>query len=89
MDTILIDSGTVEMIRVFIWTGTVAHLIDPRIILPDETAERRTAICGQRPFWPGVWFGTLLEHAAQAQALPLCGRCALVAATREVSGEST
>lgn len=71
--------------RVFIWTGTVAHLIDPDILLPGDTKDRKTAICGQKPFWPGVWFGSGDEYVTKANSLPLCGRCAMVSATREVS----
>lgn len=88
MDTLLVDA-TDKMIRVFIWTGQVAHLIDPRIMYPNQAREQQTAICGQRPFWPGRWFGIDDEYADKALALPLCGRCALTEASREVSGDAT
>lgn len=88
MDALLVDA-TDKMIRVFIWTGQVAHLIDPRVVLPGETKERQSSICGQRPFWPGHWFGLDDEYIDMASALPLCGRCALTEASREVSGDAT
>lgn len=85
MDALLVDT-TDNMIRVFIWTGSVAHLIDPRLTLPDEVQERQTAICGQKPFWPSKWFGISDEYTSKANSLPLCGRCAMVEAMREVNG---
>jgi hypothetical protein len=87
MDALLVEAAD-DMIRVFIWTGSVAHLIDSRIILPDEQPGNRTAICGQKPFWPSRWFGNNDEYVGKANSLPLCGRCASVEASREVDGES-
>ena len=44
--------------RRFIWTGRAMHYIDPKAPLsPNETEERRPAMCGTRPSWPAVWWG--------------------------------
>lgn len=81
-------SELARLTKVFIWTGTRSHLLDPHIIVPGDSDHRQTAICGTKPFWPGQWFGQNDEFSPQASALPLCERCALIAARGVATGES-
>lgn len=65
--------------RVFLFTGRVSHLIDPyQPRLPDETSERLRAMCGTKPYWPGVWFGTQDGDREKAEELPLCKTCEMM-----------
>jgi hypothetical protein len=62
--------------KVFLWTGTVAHLVDPtQPLAPGDVPERAPALCRTKPFWPGAWFGMTNGDRAKAESLPLCRIC--------------
>lgn len=66
------------MIKAFIGTGTVSHMVDetaPR--LPGVPVERAPAVCNIRPMWPGQWLGTNGD-SARAEELPLCRTCEML-----------
>lgn len=58
MTEINLKLETEHLLRRFIWTGSVMHYVDPKAPMsPDDTEERRPALCGIKPWWPTVWWG--------------------------------
>lgn len=67
--------------RVFLWTGTVAHLVDiTQPLRPGERVSSAPSLCNIKPYWPGRWFGADGEefYLKKAANLPLCKTCTSV-----------
>ena len=87
MDPLLKDSDNVfkntdpERFRErFLWRGNVMHLVDKDApLLPNEVEERKRALCGYRPLWPGAWWGVTEDapyvDVEKGKTLPLCSKC--------------
>ena len=68
MDSILMPN----MLQVHLWTGNVYHVVDlDRPRFPEEVEERRVALCGFKPLWPGEW----VKYEPNAVNLSPCRTC--------------
>jgi hypothetical protein len=66
----------IEYDRVYLWTGQVAHLLNPKQPqLPNRPISRQASVCGTAPLWPGIWFGYTEEEAKIAAERPTCQIC--------------
>ena len=76
MDTVLKEKPMDSIVQVTIYTGAINHLLDKKYPqMPDTQAGREYAMCGYRPFWPGVW--TEVEGGK-----PICKTCIAIREAR-------
>lgn len=75
MDTVLMEPEMSRIVRVFFWTGSVAHLLD--LDAPtDLDPKRAPTICGLKLLWPAEWLGLDGVEPEDQKHKPTCGRCA-------------
>lgn len=65
-DTLVPD---IDFVRVHVYTGKVAHLVDYQApLLPGVNENRAPSLCNYRPIWPGGWLTPETD-------MPTCRTC--------------
>lgn len=76
MDTVLKDSEMNRLVRVSIWTGHVAHLLDlDDPPTPGIAPERAPTLCGFKLMWPARWIGLDGIEPEDQASKPTCLQC--------------